>query len=102
MITKTHGKKVLTIVTEAALEGALTREIEALGATGYTITDARGKGSRGIRSAGWDSSSNIRIEIVCSDATAEAITEHLEAQYYSNYSMILYLTDAQVLRKQKF
>ena len=37
-------KKLLTIVTEAALENILIKDIERLGAQGYTITDARGKG----------------------------------------------------------
>ena len=40
--------KLLTIVTEAALENTLAKTIERLGAHGYTITDARGKGGRGV------------------------------------------------------
>ncbi len=60
---KGHTRILLTIITESALEGRLTKEIERLGARGYTVTDARGKGHRGVRQASWEASSNIRIEI---------------------------------------
>ena len=102
MTGDTHNRKLVTIVTEAALESALARDIEHLGAHGYTITDARGKGSRGVRSAGWDSSSNIRMEVVCGATTADAICQHLEQNYYANYSMIVFVIDVDVLRKDKF
>jgi hypothetical protein len=45
------SRRLLTVITEAALERELIAEIESLGARGYTISDARGKGSRGLRSS---------------------------------------------------
>ena len=95
-------RKLLTIITEAALESVLIMDLERLGVRGYTITDARGKGSRGVRSSAWDASSNIRIEVVCDAATAEAIAAHLQARYYENYAMILFVSDVAVLRPEKF
>jgi nitrogen regulatory protein PII len=95
-------RKLLTIVTEAALEHELVGEIERLGAHGYTITDARGKGSRGIRNAGWDLSANIRIEVVCSSEVAHALAAALKEGYYANYAMILFVGDVEVLRPEKF
>ena len=95
-------RKLLTIVSESAIEAALVRDIERLGAHGYTITDARGKGRRGVRNAGWDASSNIRIEVVCDAATASAIAVHLKAAYYDNYAMIMFSHDVDVLRPDKF
>lgn len=97
-----HMRKLLTIITESAIEGSIARDIERLGAHGYTITDARGKGSRGVRNAGWDASSNIRIEVVCDAETAEAISAHLKAHYYDNYAMIMIMSDVVVLRPEKF
>ncbi len=99
---KPHSRKLLTIVTEAALEASLCRDLERLGAHGYTITNARGKGSRGKREAGWDSDANIRIDVVCDDATAERISTEMRRRYYDNYAMILLLSDVQVLRPEKF
>ncbi len=98
----THARKLLTIITEAALEGVLVRDIERLGAHGYTITDARGKGRRGVRSAGWDASSNIRIEILCDQETASEIAAHCRKKYYDNYAMTLFLVDVGVMRPEKF
>lgn len=95
-------RKLLTIITESALERTLVEGIERLGAHGFTITDARGKGSRGPRNAAWDESRNIRIEVVCDDATAKAIADHLQARYYQHYGMILFMSDVAVLRPEKF
>jgi hypothetical protein len=97
-----HTRKLLTIVTEAAVEGTLLRDIERLGGNGYTITDARGKGGRGVRNAGWEASSNIRIEVVCDTATAATIASYLQTHYYDNYAMILFMSNIDVLRPEKF
>lgn len=99
---QTTHPKLLTIITESALESSLIRDIERLGARGYTITNARGKGSRGTRDAAWGESSNIRVEIVCDVPTADAIARHLQQTYYKHYAMILYMSDVEVLRPEKF
>ena len=94
--------KLLTIVTEAALEDTLVRDIESLGARGYTITDARGKGSRGMRDATWSPHANIRLEVLCHADTAHAICMALRERYYDNYSMVVYVGEVDVLRPEKF
>lgn len=98
----TDARKLVTIITEAALEHCLVEDLERLGAHGYTITDARGKGRRGVRDADWDTSRNIRVEVVCDAAVAAAIAAHLRKRYYDNYAMILFLNDVAVLRPEKF
>lgn len=96
------ARKLVTIVTEAALERRLADDLKRLGAHGYTISDARGEGSRGARSAGWDASSNIRVEVVCDAAVAAKISDHLRKHYYDHYAMILFFSDVGVLRPEKF
>lgn len=98
----TDSRKLLTIITEAALEDDIIRDIEQLGARGYTITEARGKGSRGVRDAIWDEARNIRVEVVCDDAVADHIVGHLRQHYSDNFAMILFLSDVTVLRPEKF
>jgi hypothetical protein len=95
-------RKLLTVITEAALENVLVKDFEALGVRGYTIIDARGKGSRGTRDATWGESSNIHVEIVCDEATATAIADHLQSRYYQDYAMILFVSEVAVLRPEKF
>lgn len=98
----TERRKLLTIVAEAPLEQRMIKDLERLGAHGYTITDARGKGGRGVRNAGWERSANIRVEVVCDATTAAAIAVHLKDTYYDNYAMILFISEVEVLRPEKF
>lgn len=95
-------RKLVTIITEAALETVLVEDVERLGAHGYTITEARGKGSRGVRAGAWGASANIRVEIVCDDLTAQAIVRHVERTYYKDFAMILFVAEVNVLRPEKF
>jgi hypothetical protein len=96
------NRKLITIITEAIIETELCADIEALGASGYTISNARGSGSRGIRNAGWSASSNIRIEVVCGDAIAASLAKHVSDKYYNDYAMILFESDIKVMRPDKF
>jgi nitrogen regulatory protein PII len=93
---------LLTIVTESALENTVLKTLSSFGAKGYTISDARGKGSRGVRNAGWDASANIRVEVLGETAMIEDIAQHLQNNYYENYAMILFMQDVNVLRPDKF
>jgi hypothetical protein len=94
--------QLLTIITESALESDLIKEIESLGAHGYTIVDARGKGNKGVRNGGWDANANIQIEIICSQGVADKISAHMQAKYYKDYAMVLFSHDVKVLRPEKF
>lgn len=97
-----NQRKLLTIVTEALLESSITEALDRHGASGYTIVNARGRGSRGVRDAGWTSSSNIRVEVVCDAPLAERIAEDFQEKFYDDYAMILYISDVAVLRPDKF
>ncbi len=97
-----HTRSLLTVIAEAALEKKLVTDLEQLGAPGWTISDARGRGGRGVRSAGWEAEGNIRLEVICSREVAERIASHLQAQYYADYAMVCYLSQVEVLRPEKF
>ena len=100
--TNQFTKKLLTIVTETAIENSILRDLDDLKVSGYTITNARGKGSRGIRNASWETSGNVRIEIVCDDEMSKRISTFIREKYYKNYAMIIYVSDVEVLRPDKF
>ncbi|MBM9535637.1 P-II family nitrogen regulator [Desulfobulbus alkaliphilus] len=85
--------KLLTIFTEAALEKTLIRDIERLGATGYTISDVRGKGSRGLRNSSWEPNSSIRVEVICDQELAEIIVAYFQEHYYANFAMTIFTVD---------
>jgi len=93
--------KLVTIVAERILEDRLIREITRLGATGHTITDARGRGSRGVRASEWEGP-DIRIETLVSADVAERIMSHVADTYFEYYALIAYVQDAQVARGDKY
>ena len=98
----THPLQLITIITESVLEHTLIEDLDRLGARGYTITNARGKGHQGLRDAAWSSDSNIRVEVLCDPHLADVIAEYLTKTYYVDYAMMLYLSDVKVLRPKKF
>lgn len=95
-------RKLVTIITESALETELCEHLKSLNVSGYTVTNARGSGSRGIRNAGWSVSGNVRIEVVCSQELAAEIATTVSEKYYDDYAMILFEHDVRVLRAGKF
>lgn len=97
-----NNAKLLTIFTEASLESRLINDIKQNGGLGYTITNARGRGTQGDRNASWDANANIRVEIVCTAAFSQTMGRYLQEKYYDNYAMVSYISDIQVLRPEKF
>lgn len=93
--------KLVTIVTERILEDRLLRAIEKLGAKGYTLTQATGRGSRGVRASEWEGP-DTRIESLVSPQVADAIVEHIATEYFEHYAVIVYVQDAQVVRGEKY
>lgn len=95
-------RKLLTVVTEEALERPLVKIIREAGARGYTIVEARGEGRRGKRGPGVEKGGNIRLEVICEEAVADQIAETLHRKYFSDFAMVLYLQDVEVIRGEKF
>ena len=98
----TEQRTLLTVITEAAIESVLLRDLGALGMSGYTVMDVRGKGSRGVRDGQLQESANIRIETVLSQQKAKIILAHLAKHYYDHYAMIAFMRDVEILRPDKF
>lgn len=94
--------ELVTVIAESVLEKSLSKDIERLGARGYTIQDVRGKGARGDRAGEWGESSNIQIEILCDEVVAREIENHLNETYFDDYGMIIYTGKVSVLRSDKF
>jgi nitrogen regulatory protein P-II 2 len=99
---QTHPKKLLVIIGEGALEKFLVRDIKQFGANGYTIADVRGGGTHGEREAAWEGDRSIRMEVICDEAVAKKIAEHVLNVYAVNFSLSLYFGDVAVIRGDKF
>lgn len=105
-MTHYEATKVV-IITEKLILPKVARLIEAAGASGYTVTPAGGKGSRGVRTtnraAVVDEFSNVKIEVITGNAeAANRIADEVAEQFFDNYSGITYLEKVAILRPHKF
>ncbi len=98
----------LVIVTEKLLLKKVAKIIEEAGASGYTVVEAGGKGSRNVRSSGKptvsETDSNIKFEVLTPNRDmAVKISDEVAARYFDDYSGIAYLCDVmEVLHAHKF
>ena len=102
MTLTTEKRTLLTVITESAIEETLLKDLEKLGVRGYTVSDARGRGGRGVRDATWGEVSNIRLEVICTRVLAETVLNHIQNHYYANYAMVAFLQEVEILRPEKF
>jgi nitrogen regulatory protein PII len=93
--------KLVTIVAEPVLEEQLTNLLRRLGARGFTVTESRGEGSRGMR-ASEVPGQGVRIESVVSEAVADRILEQVARQYFTNYAVIAFVSEVEVVRGEKY
>jgi len=94
--------KLVTIVAEAVLRERLVELVDASGATGYTITGATGRGSRGLRSTTVLDSENMRLETLVSENIASRIIDTLAGDYFPHYAVVVWVADVEVVRGGKF
>jgi nitrogen regulatory protein P-II 2 len=97
----THPLKLVTIVAEPVLEQRITHELRAMGASGFTVVEGRGEGSRGMHATEIPGI-NVRIETIVPPPIADAIVEHIAHQYFTDYAVIAYVSDVAVVRGDKY
>lgn len=96
------SRKLVTVIAESALERALIADVKQIGASGYTISEVRGGGLTGERAGDWEGERSIEVRILCDAPLAERMAEHIMRRYAANFSLVLYVTDAQVVRAERF
>ncbi|MBF2063552.1 MAG: hypothetical protein IGS39_03840 [Calothrix sp. C42_A2020_038] len=99
--------KKLVIITEKILLKKIANIIEESGATGYTVLETGGKGSRNVRSSGQpnvsDTKANIKFEVLTQNRDlAENIADQVGMKFFNDYAGIAYICDAEVLYGQSF
>lgn len=98
---KTQMMKRVTVVAEALVADRIEEDLMRLGASGYTTTEADGRGSRGVRASDWEGK-NIKIETVVNPVIADRILTCLAEDYFPNFAVIAYAHDVEVVRGDKY
>jgi nitrogen regulatory protein P-II 2 len=93
--------KLVTVIAEAIVSDRLIREIQQLGAKGYTATEVTGQGSRGVRASEWEGK-NVKIETLVSEVVAQKILALLSEHYFPNFAVVAYVHDVTVVRGDKY
>ncbi|MBD1852777.1 hypothetical protein [Leptolyngbya sp. FACHB-711] len=99
--------KKLVIVTEKILLKKIANIIDECGATGYTVVETGGKGSRNVRSSGQpnvsDTTANIKFEVLTPDRDmAENIADKVAVNFFLDFAGMIYICDAEVLYGHSF
>ena len=98
---KTVPLRKVTIVAEAFLEERLLREVRERGARGFTLTEARGEGSRGVRASEWEGR-NLRLETLVTEEVADRILAHVAEVYFPHFAVVAWVEDVEVVRGEKY
>ena len=97
---KTVPYRLVTIIAERVVRDRLLASIHQLGATGHTIQDVRGEGSRHATMS--REAASVKIETIVAPDVAEAIVEHVAETYFAHHSVIVYVQDVEVVRGSKY
>lgn len=97
----------VTIIAERLLQDRIVKLLDATGATGYTIVEGSGKGHHLTRTHERPSIVRdfdiVRIEFVMRDGErARSLAQRIADEVFAEYSGIVYITPAEVLRAEKF
>ncbi len=92
---------LVTIITERYFRDEILEKLKEFGATGFTLTDTTGEGSRGMRASDFEGK-NVKIEVVVSKEVGNKIIDYIADVYFENYSVIAYAYPVSVVRGDKY
>jgi nitrogen regulatory protein P-II 2 len=98
---RTTQRQLITIIAEAVLERRLLDDLIRLGAKGYSVMHAAGRGTRGLHTTDWEGP-NVRIEAIVTDAAAERIVDELATRYFEHFAVVVFTSAVHVARPDKF
>ena len=95
--------KLVTIVGETLIMEEIAEEGIRIGATGFTLVDVIGKGSRSARNVSFAGEAKTRkLEFVVSADVAVAILTYVSHNYFEHYACIAWESDVSVVRGEQY
>src|SRR5688572_30091923 len=100
----TVTRKLVTIVCDPALQSPLLEEIKELGAAGHRVIEVQGEGGWevGVNAGKAGTRPYLKIETIVTREVGERILAHVSQNYLNRYSAMVYLSDVEVLRPDRF
>ena len=95
--------KLVTVVGESVIMPDVAEEALKLGATGYSLSEVTGHGSRSARNViETGGAKTLKAEFVVPMDVAERILTHVSHEYFEHYACIAWLSDVQVVRGENY
>lgn len=93
----TSPLKLVTVIGETIIMEDIASRGISLGATGYTLTEVTGRGSRNTRNVIMTGTSKtMRLEFVVPADIAEKLLTTVARHFFEHYACIAWMTDVQV------
>jgi nitrogen regulatory protein P-II 2 len=95
--------KLVTVVGEAVIMEDIAEQGIELGASGYSISEVSGHGSRSARNVVvTGGAKTLKVEFVVPADVAVEILTHVSHEYFEHYAIIAWLADVSVVRGEQY
>jgi nitrogen regulatory protein PII len=99
---KLYNVKLLTVTCEILAQKNVIDILIKHNISGYTTYEVDGNGARGLRGQGLQNEKNVKVEVIMQEDKIQDVTEEIARTLFTNYAIVLYVSDIGVLRSEKF
>ena len=99
---KLYNVKLLTVICEILSQKNVIDILNKHNITGYTLYEVEGNGARGLRGQGLKNEKNVKVEVIMQKETLQDVVEEIARTLFTNFAIVLYVSDVDVLRTEKF
>jgi hypothetical protein len=92
----------VTVYADASLESILLKQFLAMGSTGYTVSDCRGKGEHDTVDDPFAKVSRVRIELLVEPEVAEKVLEFVDSPGLKSHPVAACLETVQVVKTEHY
>ena len=99
---KFYNVKLLSIICEILAQKNIIEILKKHEITGYTTYEVEGNGARGLRGQGFRNEKNVKVEIIMKEEKLQDVVEEISRTLFTNFAIVLYVSDVGVVRTEKF
>lgn len=99
---KFYNVKLLTVTCEILAQKNVIDILAKHDISGYTTYEVEGNGARGLRGQGFKNEKNVKVEVIMQEDKIQDVTEEIARTLFTNFAVVLYVSDIGVLRSEKF